>query len=70
MVEQARKSRAKQRYKRPVSVEPIELVVCHALNENQITLQLMSHLAVVRKGDLRPKATAPLRTPRRRSKAF
>ena len=43
MVEQARKSRAKQRYKRPVAAEPIELVVCHVLDEKQITLQLMSN---------------------------
>ncbi|CAK9069633.1 unnamed protein product [Durusdinium trenchii] len=43
MVEQARKSRAKQRYKRPVKVEQIELVVSHALNNKQITLKLMSN---------------------------
>eukprot|EP00434_Breviolum_minutum_P002707 symbB.v1.2.002383.t1/scaffold110.1/size325157/30 len=43
MVEQARKSRAKQRYKRPVKVEKIELIVSHALNDKQITLQLMSN---------------------------
>ncbi|CAE7183748.1 Ank1 [Symbiodinium necroappetens] len=43
MVEQARKSRAKQRHKRNVPVEPIELVVCHALNDRQTTLKLMSN---------------------------
>ncbi|CAE7262539.1 Ank1 [Symbiodinium natans] len=43
MVEQARKSRAKQRHKRNVPIEPIELIVCHALNDRQTTLKLMSN---------------------------
>eukprot|EP00435_Cladocopium_sp_Y103_P041702 s440_g11.t1 len=43
MVEQARKSRAKQRHKRPVKVEQVELTVSHALNDRQITLKLMSN---------------------------
>lgn len=43
MMEQARKSRSKQRHKRPVKVEQVELTVSHALNDRQITLKLMSN---------------------------
>eukprot|EP00931_Biecheleriopsis_adriatica_P043003 TRINITY_DN24562_c0_g1_i2.p1 TRINITY_DN24562_c0_g1~~TRINITY_DN24562_c0_g1_i2.p1 ORF type:complete len:305 (+),score=56.27 TRINITY_DN24562_c0_g1_i2:53-967(+) len=43
MVDQARKSRAKLRHKRPAAVEQIELKVSHALNECQLSLHLMSN---------------------------
>mmetsp|Transcript_50112 Transcript_50112/g.116969 ORF Transcript_50112/g.116969 Transcript_50112/m.116969 type:complete len:304 (-) Transcript_50112:111-1022(-) len=58
MVEQARKSRAKQRHKRSVPVEPIELIVCHALNDRQTTLKLMSNSTF---GDAKEKLLERLR---------